>query len=144
MIIKTSFDIKGQIDVANDGEKGFHAFKKRTEQQLKQERCDCGIEDCPNRFYSLVFMDINMPVMDGFESTTNIMKFQEQLRQKAAVVALTAYSNPAYLSKCEQVGMAKVLQKPAKATEIQEVTSKYCPKLCLKRLSNKSLTYTKQ
>jgi len=75
MIIKSSFEIGCDVDVADDGQKGFNTFRERTQSQLSRTSCDCGSGECPNRFYKLIFMDINMPVMDGFESTRLINEF---------------------------------------------------------------------
>ena len=87
--------------------------------------------DCPNRFYKLIFMDLNMPVMDGFESARRILKFQEDksLKQRAEIVALTAYTNTEYQEQCRSSGMSRILHKPAKKREVEEVIKKYCPSL---------------
>ena len=123
MIIKTTFDIAGGVDTANDGQKGLDAFKARVTSQLGKEKCDCGLEQCPNRFYRLIFMDLNMPVMDGYESARNILQFQteKELQHPVTIVSLTAYTNAEYLKRCFTIGMAKILNKPAKKVEVQEV-----------------------
>ena len=47
-------------------------------------------------------MDLNMPVMDGFESATKIFEFQKamKLEHQAKIVTLTAYTNPVYMKRC--------------------------------------------
>ena len=76
MIIKSSFRMSSLVDVADDGEKGWQKFEARTDKFLNQNECDCGLVNCPNKFYRLIFMDLNMPVMDGFESAAKILEYQ--------------------------------------------------------------------
>jgi len=95
MIIKSCVPRLKNIDLANDGEQGLQAFKTR----MNQENCDCGLKDCPNQFYSLIFMDLNMPVMDGFESARQMKQYYDEKNLKfgLSIVALTAYTNPIYI-----------------------------------------------
>ncbi len=63
------------------------------------------------------FMDLQMPVMDGFEAT-------KQLRAQGVttpIIAVTANSEQASRHKCLSVGMSAVLVKPVRADDIQAV-----------------------
>lgn len=53
--------------------------------------------------YSLVLMDCNMPVMDGFESTIKIK--QTMGDQSPPIIALTAYTTEETKKRCFQAGM---------------------------------------
>ena len=63
---------------------------------------------CP-RQYKLIFMDISMPIMDGYEATLTIRKYEEfNLSEDEAtshIVGLTAHATDAYKEKCFESGM---------------------------------------
>ncbi|TCJ11969.1 response regulator [Parasulfuritortus cantonensis] len=61
----------------------------------------------------LVFMDIQMPVMTGYEATRLIRRWEaEQGRPRLAIVALTASAFPEDRAGCERAGMDDYLAKP--------------------------------
>lgn len=64
-----------------------------------------------------VFMDMQMPVMDGLEATRLIRAWeQEQGRSPLYIVALTANAMPADERRCRDVGMNAYLSKPIRRT----------------------------
>lgn len=73
--------------------------------------------------YDFVFMDMQMPIMDGYTATAKLREWeQEQERPPTPVVALTAYSVKESLQKCLDVGCDDYLTKPIKrATLLQKV-----------------------
>jgi len=60
--------------------------------------------------YDLVLMDIQMPVMDGFEATEMIRSFETDRR--IPIIAFSALSPDAYREKCIMCGMNDFLHKP--------------------------------
>jgi CheY-like chemotaxis protein len=50
--------------------------------------------------YELIFMDCNMPVMDGFEATEAIRKLEFLDQDRLKIIALTANTNDSYKLKC--------------------------------------------
>lgn len=83
--------------------------------------CD-GREACEavkNQDFDLVFMDIQMPVMDGLEATRFIREHIEKERQPW-VVALTAVVLPEDKSDCMDAGADDFLSKPVRADDLQE------------------------
>ena len=75
--------------------------------------------------FDLVFMDLQMPVMDGFEATTAIRKRQGAGGIHLPVVALTAHAMKGDREKCLAGGMDGYLSKPIRPQELDEVLQKY-------------------
>ncbi|WP_434658295.1 response regulator [Sulfurimonas sp. NW9] len=72
--------------------------------------------------YDLVFMDINMPVMNGLEATKLIRK---ELQSDVAIVALTANAIKGDREKFLACGMNEYLSKPIDSEELETILSKY-------------------
>nr|NJM01362.1 response regulator [Desulfobacula sp.] len=66
--------------------------------------------------YDLIFMDINMPIMDGFQATREIRSFEEKNTSipKIPILALTANVLDDFKHKCIEAGMDGFLTKPIK------------------------------
>ena len=63
--------------------------------------------------FDLIFMDIQMPVMDGFEATRAIRDFeQQQGRQPVPITAMTAYALQGDRERCLKAGMDDYIAKP--------------------------------
>lgn len=66
-----------------------------------------------NRNYDLILMDMNMPVMDGFSTTKEIRKIeQESNLGRVPIIALTALAMRGDQKKCLQAGCDEYLSKP--------------------------------
>jgi len=70
--------------------------------------------------YKLIFMDINMPVMDGFEASRRICEFFKERGHVCEIIALTGYQSKNIEKKCLEHGMTKILNKPASLDDIDE------------------------
>lgn len=97
-LIPLKIMIKDQYNIRVDrAENGKIAVDKYAE-NLKKE-CQCLF-----RTYTLIIMDINMPVMNGIEATKKIMQLQQSVCRKSQdlthIVALTSYSNQSMKDKC--------------------------------------------
>ncbi len=69
--------------------------------------------------YDLVFMDIQMPVMDGYETTSAMRLFEkENNRSSTFIVALSAHVNLDSINKMLESGADKHLSKPIKKSEL--------------------------
>jgi signal transduction histidine kinase/DNA-binding response OmpR family regulator len=75
----------------------------------------------------LVFMDINMPVMDGFAATSQIRSSTTGLN-KLPIIALTADAREEDKERCLESGMNDYISKPFKLEEIYAIINKYCRK----------------
>ncbi|TGZ82496.1 hypothetical protein EX30DRAFT_187409 [Ascodesmis nigricans] len=75
-----------------------------------------------NIIYDVIFMDIQMPNMDGHESTQNI----RALGHKAPIIALTAFADESNVKRCFESGMDCFLAKPIKRAQIKQMLKLYC------------------
>ncbi|MHB8788989.1 MAG: ATP-binding protein [Desulfobulbaceae bacterium] len=78
--------------------------------------------------FDLIFMDCQMPLMDGFETTSRILVQAVELgRKRPQVVALTADATPATRQRCKEVGMNDYLIKPLDFSLLQRVLDNWLP-----------------
>ncbi|MBT2289394.1 PAS domain S-box protein [Paenibacillus albidus] len=68
--------------------------------------------------YDLVFMDIQMPILDGIEATGQI---REQLGLSPAIVAVTAFARDVDKEMCLKAGMQDFISKPIPTRELDRV-----------------------
>lgn len=73
------------------------------------ENGEIAIEKLKNKDYDIILMDLQMPVMNGFETTEYIRK---TLNSKIPIIALTADVTTVDLAKCKAVGMNDYIAKP--------------------------------
>jgi CheY-like chemotaxis protein len=72
----------------------------------------------------LVFMDINMPVMDGYIATQRIRRLTSPNSQ-VPIIALTADAMKEDKDRCLEVGMNDYVSKPFRLQEIESILKKY-------------------
>ena len=80
------------------------------------------LEQCDWNF-DVVFMDIQMPEMDGIEATKEIRKLERLGRKHIPVIALTAHAMEADKQRCLSAGMDRHLAKPIDAQVLAEIMS---------------------
>lgn len=80
------------------------------------------VEKAQKKQYDAIFMDCQMPDMDGFEATKVIRKFEkEEERPPVPIIALTADAMVGDREKCLGVGMNDYINKPFKQSQIARV-----------------------
>jgi len=93
----------------------------------------CG---CPDRAYRLVFMDIEMPQMNGIEATEAIFNILgRRNKDMCRVVAVTAHTSGETKTDCLAAGMSQVLGKPVNPDHFWEAVMKYFYRLSEKEIS---------
>ena len=76
----------------------------------------------------LVFMDLTMPVLDGYKATAKIIEFDKN----AIIIVTTADIQPKSISNVMELGAFTLLKKPAKADSIVDAIEKVELKLANK------------
>lgn len=71
--------------------------------------------------FDIVFMDCEMPFMDGFETTRRLRQWEKEAnRLPLPVIALTAHALPEHQQKCLDAGMNDYLSKPLLLSRLVE------------------------
>lgn len=72
-----------------------------------------------NIFFDIIFMDCQMPGLDGFETTKIIRDNEVESLNKSKIIALTAHAIEGYRDICLNAGMNDYLTKPIKEDELK-------------------------
>ena len=95
-----------RVDIANNG---LESFEKRR-----------------NGTYDLIFMDIQMPVMDGIEATREILDYEEDEElTHVPIVALTANALKGDRERFLAEGMDEYITKPIETTELLYILNRF-------------------
>lgn len=99
-------EVAEEIKIVNNGEEGIkclydHCFKTKMSPEL-------------------ILLDINMPVMDGFEFISTFNELQFQNKNQVTIAVLTTSSNPKDRDKMERLGVKNYLSKPLTEIKIRE------------------------
>ncbi|MCJ8329766.1 MAG: response regulator [Lentisphaeria bacterium] len=76
--------------------------------------------------YELIFMDCQMPILDGYKATRKIRKLEEDGDKHRIIIAMTANAMKGDKEKCLAAGMDGFSSKPVSKKKICEVLSLYC------------------
>jgi CheY-like chemotaxis protein len=96
-----------EIDCAENGEEAVRMFGEAPEK------------------YDMIFMDLQMPEMDGLEATRKIREFDIQKAKNIPIVAMTANVFKEDVEKCLAAGMNSHVGKPLNFDEVLEELQKY-------------------
>ncbi|MFQ5605919.1 MAG: response regulator, partial [bacterium] len=76
--------------------------------------------------YDLIFMDIYMPIMDGFQATRKIRNWERRSGQsRIPIIALTAHAVKGYREKCLEHEMDDYITKPVNKKNLLETTENW-------------------
>ncbi|EXF77206.1 hsp90-like protein [Colletotrichum fioriniae PJ7] len=94
------------VTIAKDGQEAYDLVKANMDK---------------NQGFDVIFMDIQMPNLDGLQSTKLIRK----MGYKAPIVALTAFSEESNVRECMESGMDEFLSKPIRRPALKQVLKKF-------------------
>ena len=75
--------------------------------------------------YNMIFMDVQMPEMDGYEATQKIRSLDVQKAKDIPIVAMTANVFREDIEKCLAAGMNGHVGKPLDFNDVLEMLRKY-------------------
>jgi len=82
----------------------------------------------PDEYYDLIFMDIRMPKMNGYEATKQIRAMKSKYTQNIPIIALSANAFIEDRKKSNEVGMNGHLAKPVKYEDLYNELKKWFSK----------------
>ncbi|MBI1824852.1 MAG: response regulator [Planctomycetes bacterium] len=96
-------------------------------------KCGCDVMEAENgrvaiellneKSFDMVFMDVQMPVMDGFEATRRIRADGRTL----PIIAMTAHAMKGDRERCIEAGMDDYITKPVSMERVQEAVAHWGP-----------------
>ena len=127
-------DFTKNIHEAGNGQIAVDLFKQALDNP-------CG---CKNRAYKLIFMDLQMPVKDGYQASVDIFQLQKEANRlqsiirmesgqadedkgqiECRIVVLTSYTSSSILKKCLESGCSEILNKPLVHEKLHQVMWKH-------------------
>lgn len=96
-----------KIDVAENGVQAVEMFKSDEEK------------------YNLIFMDIQMPELDGYKATKEIRNLMTDKAKSIPIIAMSANVFKEDIKKCYDVGMNDHIGKPISYDEVLKILRKY-------------------
>ncbi|KAL4487077.1 hypothetical protein ABPG72_001529 [Tetrahymena utriculariae] len=95
-----------QIDTANDGREAFQKYQKAQ--------------------YDLILMDIQMPIMDGYQSTKLIRQYEQQNNlPRSLILIVSAFTSQDDVNKCINVGADDHISKPIERPIFCQILKKH-------------------
>jgi len=81
-------------------------------------------ELCKNETFDLIFMDIQMPIMDGISTLKAIRK--DSCNRETPIIAVTAHALSGEKEKMQQQGFNAYMTKPIDETMLNHIIYEYC------------------
>jgi CheY-like chemotaxis protein len=130
-ILLNQFDYKFSVLVAEDNTMNQKVIKFL----LEQQGADCTFvkngSDAVKLYnildFDMVFMDIFMPEMDGYEATKIIKGSKKYAEHNIPIIAVSASAFEEDIINAKKAGIDDFLAKPIETTKLKELLIKYAP-----------------
>ncbi|EED19860.1 sensor histidine kinase/response regulator, putative [Talaromyces stipitatus ATCC 10500] len=99
-----------ECEAFSDGQQAVDALRQRSKE---------------GRPFHVVLMDVQMPVLDGYDATREIRKETDPNVNQALVIAMTASAIEGDREKCLEAGMNDYLAKPVRSSVLSEMLDQY-------------------
>lgn len=93
-----------QVEAAENGEKAIESL----------------IEN-PKGYFDLIFMDIQMPIMNGYETTRIIRKMEREDLKNIPIIAMSAYAFTDDIKRAKEAGMNGSISKPIEISKLNKL-----------------------
>ena len=93
-----------QVETAEDGKQAVEKF-----------------DAAPEGYYDLIFMDVQMPVMDGYQATRRIRALPRRDAGQVWIVAMTANAFVEDIRRSREAGMNEHISKPVELERLRDV-----------------------
>jgi CheY-like chemotaxis protein len=105
-----------QVVVANNGQEALHLLGVNAPDVSRQTECgETG------HSFDAILMDVQMPIMGGFEATAALRMWEKQTGGHTPVIAMTAHAMKGDRDRCAQASMDGYVSKPVRADELYEM-----------------------
>jgi len=91
----------------------------------------------PESHYDVIFMDCQMPELDGYETTQTIRRWEREHHASLGanqahihIIAMTAHAMPGDREKCLAAGMNDYISKPVRAADMEAALKRCPPPVC--------------
>lgn len=95
----------GRVQIASNGKEAIDMYQAST--------------------FDLILMDCQMPIVDGFEATSQIRKLEAQLQTKVHIIAMTANASESDRLACLEAGMDGFMAKPITKEDLIETLNNF-------------------
>ena len=102
-----------ETESASDGQEALNILRRYMRREKKHP-------------FVFIFMDLNMPILNGFDATIQINKLiKEQQMSPVDVIALTAFDTDSLRQKCLKIGFKQFMKKPITFDQIKDTIDHY-------------------
>lgn len=113
-------DLNAEIVIELLKEEGF-----QVDRVVDGEQCVNTLKEAPDGKYTLILMDIQMPVLNGYEATKQIRKLEDTQKAGIPVIAMTANAFQEDKQKAMESGMNDHVGKPIDMYVLLSTMKKY-------------------
>ena len=86
--------------------------------------------------YDIILMDVQMPLVDGFQATRRIREQEAVLGGHIPIIAMTAYAMKEDMERCRDAGMDDYISKPFQPEDIVSVLTRFAPAGVIEELNS--------